>query len=104
MTIPTQANTTIATELRETFEGEFLNAFKSGRGRMLSKPVTLDTNDGAWQIVKISEASWIGPAVLVAKIEVIPPIEKLLGIKTARLELDLRDKRRFAELSIIRLR
>ena len=104
MTTPTQTNTIIATNLRRTFEGEILNAFKAGRGRILDKPISLDTSEGTWRIVKITQANWDGPSKLVAKIEVIPPVERLQGNKMAHLELNLTSKERNAKLSITRPR
>jgi len=93
-----------ACNVRKTFKGQFQNAFKVGNGRVLQNPIVLETDEGTWGITKITSATWVGPAVLVAHIEVRPPIETLTGIKHARLELDFRKKDHDVELVITRPR
>jgi len=93
-----------AHNVRKTLKGELLNAFKNSCGRVLKNPIVLETDDGTWGIAKITRASWIGPAVLSAYVEVVPPIERQTGTKTARLELDFRKKEHHVELVITRPR
>ena len=89
-------------DVRQTLQGEILNAFKNGRGRVLPKPVLLDAPDGRWAITKIIKATWNGPAVLSAKVEVVPPHETLTGARSARFELDFRSKQHDVVIAILR--
>jgi len=86
------------------FENELMNVMKKGRGGILTKPLVIETSDGVCSIVKITTTSWLGLATLVAHVEVVPPVETLRGITAARLELDLRERQRNAELSLIKVR
>lgn len=104
MTSLTPGHTVKALNVRKTLKGEVLNAFKTGSGRVLKKPIVIETEEGTWCITKITRATWIGPAVISAHVEVLPPMEIQVGTKTARFELDFRMKDHDAELVITRSR
>ena len=87
--------------VRKTLKGEILNAFKNGCGRVLTKPVLLETPDGPWAITKIISVTWLGPAAFAAKIEVVPPHAMLTGARSARFELDFRSKQHDVKIAIL---
>jgi hypothetical protein len=87
-------------EIHRTFENELMNAFKRGHGRILDKPLMLDTDDGKWAIIQVGSLVWIGPATLVCKVKVGSPIQVSRSIRNARLELNLSDRHRNGELAV----
>jgi len=101
MTSP--GTTTVIPNLRRTFKGEFMNAFKTGNGQTLAKPIPVETNHGTWLIAKITSVSYAGPKTVVSEVSIIPPIDTNQGIKSATLELDLRESQMNAEFTIKRV-
>ena len=108
MTTSTQNRTITVSKLPKTFGGEFLNAFKTGRGGLLTreprKPVQLEADDGTWLIVRITSATWLGSARLNADVEVIPPIHMSAGIIPAHMDIDLRSSGDGATITLVKPR
>jgi hypothetical protein len=89
-----------------TFGNEVLNAFKTGRGALLTvpprKPVQLPTNHGIWRIVRISSIKWEGPEKIEAKVAVISPLHMAKGVISARMEVDFRSRGEGVIISLLR--
>jgi len=103
MTMSSPGSTITIPRLRRAFKGEFMNAFKTGNGQLLSKPIQVETEGGIWLIAKITSVSYEGPKAIAAEVTVVPPPETNQGMKTARLELDLRESQMNAEFTIKRV-
>ena len=102
MTMTSPGTTTVIPNLRRTFKGEFMNAFKTGNGQTLAKPIHVETEDGIWLIAKITSVSYAGPRTIVAEVSMLPPVGTNQGIKPATLELDFREVQMNGEFTVKR--